>query len=340
MASSNAERQVSLTMLLLTASQPLTKARIRSLVDGYADLSDGAFNQSFERDKRALREMSLPIETTGVGEDEGYRIRPGDFQLAPVDLTPEEAAAVALAARSWRRAGMAASSQRALMKLRTIGVEPDAEALSSLFAPTEVSDTRPAATNGLVVLRDAIATRRRVTFGYGGRGTRRVEPWGLAMAHGQWYLFGSDLDRGGDVRRFKLARIQGAVRVEPTRGAYAEPDPAEVERISEEIAGARADDEALLAVRIGREGVLHRPLTPVEEDVPDGYRSWRVAYGYRRGFVGELAALGTDVVVLSPPELRTALVQHLTALLAAWGPAPSSTDPVPGTEGARRGDRL
>ena len=330
MAASNAERRVSLTMLLLSATQPLTKARIRGLVDGYAGLSDGAFNQAFERDKRALREMSLPIETTGVGEDEGYRIRPGDFQLEPVDLTPEEAAAVALAARSWRQAGMAASSQRALMKLRTIGADPGAEALASLFAPTDVADTRPEATRELVVLRDAIATRRRVTFDYADRGTRRVEPWGLAMAHGQWYLFGADLARGGDTRRFKLARIQGKVHAEPGRGAFAEPDGVEAERISAEIGSQRADDEALVAIRSGREAALHRPLTTTGEPAAEGYRAWRVGYGYRRTFVGELAALGTDVIVLAPDGLRTALIDHLSGMLE------SRPRPAPGGDHVER----
>lgn len=330
MASSNAERRVSLTMLLLTATRPLTKARIRRLVDGYAGLSDAAFNQSFERDKRALREMSLPIETTGSGEDEGYRIQPGDFQLPPVDLTPEEAAAVALAARSWRQVGMAAPSQRALVKLRSIGAAPDTEALGSLFAPVEVADTRPEATNGLAALQDAVATRRRVVFDYADRGTRRVEPWGLATAHGQWYLFGADLDRDHAVRRFKLARIRGRVRLETSRHSFGEPDPAEVERITADIARQRAEAEAVVALRIGRETALHRPLEPAEEPAPDGYRAWRVGYGHRDVMVGELAALGTDAVVLAPEELRAALVAHLSALL----------DPsVHTAQGGHRGDR-
>lgn len=317
MAPSNAERRVVLTMLLLGAPQPLTKARIRELVEGYAGLSEAAFNQSFERDKRALRvEMGLPIETSGVGEDEGYRIRLGEFALAPVDLTPEEAAAVALAARSWREAGMAASSQRALMKLRSIGVEPDTEALASLFTPSDVADTRPAATQGLAVLRDAITNRRRVSFDYADRGARRhVEPWGLAMAHGQWYLFGADLDRHG-TRKFKLARIRSTVKPGTANLAFPEPEPAAVRRLTEEVSAQRAADEAVVAVRTGREAALHRPLAEADEPAPPGYRAWRVAYAYRQGFIGELAMLGTDVVVLSPPALRTQLVEHLTALLA------------------------
>lgn len=316
MAPNNAERRVVLTMLLLGAPQPLTKARIRQLVDGYAGLSDAAFNQAFERDKRALRvEMGLPIETSGIGEDEGYRLTVGDFALAPVDLTAEEAAAVALAARTWREAGMAASSQRALMKLRSIGVEPDTEALASLFAPSDVADTRPAATRGLAVLRDAITNRRRVSFDYTGRGTRHVEPWGLAMAHGQWYLFGADLDRHA-TRRFKLARIRGTVKSGKANFAFPEPDPEAVRQLASEVSSQRTEDEAVVAVRVGREAALHRPLTVADALAPPGYRAWRVSYAYRQGFVGELAMLGTDVMVLSPPALRTQLVEHLTALLA------------------------
>ncbi|QGF24848.1 helix-turn-helix transcriptional regulator [Raineyella fluvialis] len=317
MAPSSAERRVGLTLLLLGAPQPLTKARIRSLVEGYADLSDAAFNQAFERDKRALRvELGLPIETSGAGEDEGYRIRLGDFALEPVDLAPEEAGAVALAARSWREAGMAASSQRALMKLRSIGVEPDTDALASLFTPSDVAETRPEATHGLAVLRDAVTNRRRVTFEYADRGVRHVEPWGLAMAHGQWYLFGADLDRAA-TRRFKLARIQGRVRSSTANFTFPEPDPEEVRRLSEQISSEHPADEAVLALRLGREGALHRPLTPADRQAPEGYRAWRVAYTYRKGFVGELAMLGTDVVVLTPPELASALVDHLTAMLRA-----------------------
>ncbi|MEA5154538.1 helix-turn-helix transcriptional regulator [Raineyella sp.] len=315
MAPSNAERRVVLTMLLLGAPQPLTKARIRALVEGYAGLSDAAFNQSFERDKRALRvEMGLPIETSGVGEEEGYRIRVGEFALAPVDLTPEEAAAVALAARSWREAGMAASSQRALMKLRSIGVEPDTEALATLFTPSDVAETRPEATRGLTVLRDAITNRRRVTFDYADRGTRHVEPWGLTMAHGQWYLFGADTDRRA-TRKFKLARIRGTVKAGASNFAFPEPDPDAVSRLAEEVSTVQARNEAVIAVRPGREAALHRELTPVDDPAPAGYRAWRVEYPYRKGFVGELAMLGTDVVVLSPPALRAELVDHLTALV-------------------------
>ncbi len=320
MAPSNAERRVVLTVLLLGAPQPLTKARIRELVEGYAGLSDAAFNQSFERDKKALRvEMALPIETSGVGEEEGYRIRVGEFALAPVDLDPEEAAAVALAARSWREAGMAASSQRALMKLRSIGVEPDTDALSTLFAPSDVADTRPEASRGLAVLRDAVTNRRRVTFDYADRGTRHVEPWGLTMTHGQWYLFGADVDRH-DTRKFKLSRIRGAVKAGVAYFAFPVPDPDAVRRLSDEVSTVQDLEEAVIAVRPGREGALHRELTPADDAAPAGYRAWRVEYRYRNGFVGELAMLGTDVVVLSPPALRSELVDHLDTMLAAAMP--------------------
>ena len=56
--------------------------------------------------------------------------------------------------------------------------------------------------------------RQPVTFEYrkveGEQGTRRVEPWGLAMWHGRWYLTAHDQDRDAE-RVFRLSRIVGPV---------------------------------------------------------------------------------------------------------------------------------
>ena len=325
MAAKNAERQISLIVLLLSASQPLNRARIRRLVDGYAGLSDAAFEQSFERDKRALREMNLPLEVSRTGDEEGYRIPRGEFALAPVDLTPAEAAAVALAGRSWRQAGMAASSQRALMKLRAIGADPDPGLMASLSAPAEVAETRPDASRELAVLRDAIAARRTVAFAYPdghsrdepARRTRHVEPWSVRLVHGQWYLIGADRDRHAS-RCFKLARIHGRVSAGARRGAFPEPDPAEVARRAADIPGRTADRTAVVALRLGRELALQRTLQPADDPpAPAGFRAWRVAYAYPEAFVGEVAALGADALVLDPPELRAQVIAHLSAIVEA-----------------------
>lgn len=341
MAARNSERWLNLTMLLLNAGQPLARRRIRALVPGYQDLTETSFQRTFERDKAALRDMGIPLETVAgpSPEDEGYRILVQDFRLAPVDLTAEEAAAVTLAARTWSEAGLGSASQLALIKLRALGVHADAGALAEFSAPAAVAETRAQHVRTLPALRDAIAARRAVSFDYGERGTRHLDPWGLAVSRGQWYVFGADHDRDMQVRRFKLARITGEVRTH--RGQpFDAPDPERVEAITADLDHRSADHRATLAIRPERLPALRHDWTPLEgPDGPrtsQGYHAISVAYGHRRGFVGELAALGTDVVVLDPPGLREELLAHLQAMLDA--PAASRT-PSEDAEEVPHGER-
>lgn len=337
MAAKNAERWLSLTMLLLHAEHPLTRARIRTLLPGYHDLGEAAFQRMFERDKAALRDMGLPLQTVpgDTAEEEGYLISPAEFPLEPVHLDAREAAAVTMAARLWHDAGLASSSQLALTKLHTLGVHADDSAMAELSVPREMAETRTRHLHLVPALRDAIAERRAVSFAYGDKGTRRLDPWGMAMSAGQWYVFGADHDRDLAVRRFKLTRITGPVRVRRTGAPFDPPDPEQVQAITDQIVNRSADAEALLAIRPERLPGLRHEWTSLEGPegpaMSHGRRVVRVSYGYRDGFIGDLAAFGTDVVVLGPEDLRADLIGHLTAMLEGSEQAGAPTaDPEAG----------
>ena len=82
----------------------------------------------FERDKTELRELGVPLETgrnSGFDTADGYRIARHDYELGEIDLEPDEAAAVALAARLWDTPGLAGAAHGAVLKLRAAGVEVD-----------------------------------------------------------------------------------------------------------------------------------------------------------------------------------------------------------------------
>ena len=80
MTTRKTERILNLTICLLVADRYLTKDRIREAVEGYHDLSDGAFERTFERDKDELRALGVPIEVGSFDvffdDEPGYRIRP------------------------------------------------------------------------------------------------------------------------------------------------------------------------------------------------------------------------------------------------------------------------
>ncbi len=125
---SKVERLMNLVIALLSTRAYLTAERIRANVAGYGDQSDEAFSRMFERDKSELRDLGIPLETGRVSAfepTEGYRIKPDAYALPDIDLTPDEAAAVAVATTLWESPERITATQSALLKLRAAGVDVD-----------------------------------------------------------------------------------------------------------------------------------------------------------------------------------------------------------------------
>jgi proteasome accessory factor B len=111
MTQHKSERIMNLAICLLMSRRYLEKTRIREIVEGYHDLSDAAFERTFERDKDELRTLGVPVETGSndafFPDEVGYRIRREDFELPAIDFTAAETAALGLAATVWESATQA-----------------------------------------------------------------------------------------------------------------------------------------------------------------------------------------------------------------------------------------
>ncbi|TFI32118.1 WYL domain-containing protein, partial [Micrococcus endophyticus] len=91
-----AERIISLLWLLLSAPHGLERDRIRRQVVGYEGLSDAAFEKLFQRDRRVLRAVGVPLETLEADsfEEEAqgvrHRVVRDAMLLRDLDLTVDE----------------------------------------------------------------------------------------------------------------------------------------------------------------------------------------------------------------------------------------------------------
>ena len=107
MGTSKVERLMNLVIALLSTHGYITAERIRRSVAGYTDSpSDEAFSRMFERDKNELRDLGIPLETGRVSSfdpTEGYRINRDAYALPDIELTADEAGAVAVATQLWSR---------------------------------------------------------------------------------------------------------------------------------------------------------------------------------------------------------------------------------------------
>lgn len=197
----------------------------------------GALAGRLKVDERTVRryvshliELDVPVRTIR-GRHGGYRLAAG-YRMPPLMLTDEEALAVLLGLIAARRLGLTTSSESAgesaAAKLRRVLPEPTARRLDALLETTDLTATlRPAIgadVSVLVLFAEAARDRCPVTMAYtsrdGRQTTRTLQPYGIVVHSGRWYVTGHDSFRD-QVRTFRLDRIV-LPRTLPTQ--FAVPD--------------------------------------------------------------------------------------------------------------------
>jgi predicted DNA-binding transcriptional regulator YafY len=310
------ERLLNLVICLLHTRRFLSVQEIREAVPGYDSGSEEAFRRMFERDKEELRDLGIPLETgsdVAAHDDEiGYRIARRDYELPPISLEPDEAAALGLAARLWQSAPLAGATGSALLKLRAAGVEA---AESSGALEPRVGSAEPAFEGCLAAVTDARALR----FSYRASGRpapeeRHVEPWGVVWWHGRWYVVGHDVARD-DVRVFRLSRIVGDAEPAGEAGTVKVPPDTDLRGLVARMAGEEPRATATARVRAGAAYALRREALATEPD-REGWDLVQLGYSDPERFAERVAGYGADVVVVEPREARDAVVRRLKALSA------------------------
>ncbi len=324
MPTSRAERLVNLVICLLSSRQYLPAERIRRIVPGYAEAaSDEAFSRMFERDKAELRDLGVPLETgrtPGFDAGEGYRIARRDYELPDIDLEPDEAAAVALAARLWDSPQLAGAAHGAVLKLRAAGVEVDPE--PSMVVEPRVRATEPA----LIPLISAVQEGQAVTFVHRRHpavlpAPRTLEPWGVVSWRGRWYVVGHDRDRSA-TRCFRVSRIVGPVRTLGPAGTVQRPAGIDLLKV---VAGSAGPPPVAHTARLwlssGRANGLRRYAKVLGSMTVDGVVGDVVTVDLPGHDVATrwIAGLGPDAVVLEPAELADAVRARLAAAAGAVG---------------------
>ena len=307
------ERLINLIAALLEAPRPLTAEEIRDRIAGYDQPNQEAFRRAFERDKEALRTMGIPLELrpTGImGSDiEGYIIPKDKYYLPELDLEPEELAALRIAAEAVVGGGNVAES--GLMKLSV-------DAPSAPWSgPRVVWGADVAAEQPLLgPLYEALVERKPVTFDYlsaaGDASTRTVEPYGLVHRSGHWYVVGRDSSRD-DVRSFKVSRIKRSLQA--GEGSFEIPDSFDAAAHLAGEAWEMGEAPRVTAVMRFSAAMRWWPEQNLSElkqsDGPDGTLDVEVPVSNIDAFVSYVIGFGDDVEVVTPPDVRTRVVEQV-----------------------------
>jgi proteasome accessory factor B len=312
MARARTERMLNLLFVLLNSRTPLTREQIRERVPGYGD-SNEAFERMFERDKAALRDLAIPVETKPVDlfHDDvlGYRIDRSDWLMPEISLTVEERTYLSLAASAWQSAQLSTAAKQAVSSV-------DArEQNSDLSVPVSLAKGRRHITEILT----AIANGKTVAFEYVGLSQselvkRTIDPWRALLHSGHWYLIGFDQEKG-EVRTFRTDRIVGDL-VE-TKNDVLEPMPKDFDLSSITTNWESSDKEPIIAtvlVRPGRAASLRVMATACE--VGSEWDELTIPYHHESQLLGLIASACDVTRVVSPKSLHDSVTRVVTTTLS------------------------
>ena len=318
------ERLFSLVLALLATDSGLTKDEILSTVQGYRQKftrsgDNSSLERQFERDKDDIRELGVPLETIDSPGDPGnnqnlrYRIPRGAYELpSDITFTSEETALLALASMVWREGSLSAESRRAVLKIRSLGGETAEPVLG--YAPRlRVRDV------AFDPLRTALEKHVIVRFAYLKPGeaearVRTVAPLALVQHQGRWHLFASEPDSGIN-KTFLLRRIVSGVDL--TKTTFDAPTADQTEKALAGLDEVWQAHVAVVEVEPGSDAATRLGKRRGSTTTDAG--TLELHYSDINIVADELAGYGPEVLVLSPPELRSAVISRLERTAADHG---------------------
>ena len=307
----SAERVLNLVALLTESAQPLTLENIANSMRGQYPEKHEACRTAFERDKKILREVGVPITSIVLsGSDAGktaYSINRSEYKLINFELTREEmnalqnAAAMVQIGTSW--------GKQAVQWLGGEIVDTESRVAARVDARAPV----------LPVLFAAIASLKATSFRYRNK-NRIVHPYGLLARNGFWYLIAFDTERATQVT-YRADRIEGEINVIEGQ-SFTRPenfklsdsfvrDPKEFTGSDNEVAVVRLDSRVAPAVirELGDEAIVAKRA--------DGSIDVEVSCGNRVAFRSWLYAMVDRAEVISPESIRQEIISDLVRMTGA-----------------------
>ncbi|MBJ3785422.1 helix-turn-helix transcriptional regulator [Devosia sediminis] len=282
------------------------------------------------RDVDALSAAGIPVYSV-QGSSGGYRLLDG-YKVRLNGLSSTEAEAIFLAGLTRQAAELGLGAAAASARAKLIAALPEAMrsgGMQSRFhfdAPAWFAEAE--ALDHLPVVADAVWNQRPIRMRYRGKTEdreRQVEPIGIVLKGGAWYLVAQS---GGAVRTFRVSKISAIAVLE---GRFDYPSTFKLEAY---WAQSTRDYEVRLhpnraEIRLSPRGLeLMDALLPpyirsgaVISEVADadGWRQVSLFVGSMTSAAAEILRFGTEAEVTGPPEFRAAMVDVVGKLAGIYG---------------------
>jgi proteasome accessory factor C len=329
-------RQLSLVAFLMAERRLLTARDVKSNVEGYSEMSDEAFARRFYSDRAELTALGVPLQSQRdefTGE-ELYTLRSENYFLDRLDLDDDELAALQTALYYLEGKFAYAEPLRLALQNLALGRSGFAEPPTQTAERVRVSapDYSPELAGRLAKLEQAISKQRTVKFGYWSPrrskpGERTLNPYGLRLDEGNWYVVGHDLDRKA-MRTFRVSRVRGDIRFATRRERdFRVPPDFDIEqhRIPRPWQIGESVGRARIAVTEDTAWWIERTLSDAGE-IEDGI--FETDYANVELLAGWVLRQNGRAVPLEPTELTDSVLAALAGLAEAHtGEAPEVAGP-------------
>lgn len=317
------ERLVNLALFFAGSRGPVTADEVRDAVFGYPPEQDEpAFLRMFERDKDDLRSMGFAIQSDAEGN---YQLDRAATYVSAIDFSPSDLAALRMAAAAIADDPSFPFGRELRFALAKLSSRLGA---AETPGPVRLADESPAEQgHAVAVLTGAAQNRKSVSFDYtnhaGEHSKREVEPYGLFLHDGRWYLVGRDRGHGG-LRTFAVYRMANLVpnTATPKTPDFDRPDDFDVATylgLPFQYGSDDAEFEAVLvfgetaawrarALASGR-GVLRKMDCDSVE--------WRVMARSPQRLLRFAIGNGPGISIAAPPELADLQRRLLSEVVAA-----------------------
>jgi predicted DNA-binding transcriptional regulator YafY len=312
-------------------SHPTTRVlAMLELLQARRQLSGAELAAGLGVDQRTVRRYALRLADLGIpvtaerGRYGGYRLLPG-YRLPPLMLTDDEAAAVVIGLLAAERLGHpVAGISTALAKIQRVLPATLSERVAALcqtldFTQHQRKPAVAADTGTVLTLATAASQHQRVRLRYRSHAEqdseRDLDPYGLVLHSGRWYVTGRD-GKSGELRTFRVDRVSEAllsgVSFDPPAGF----DP--VQHVTRSLAAVPYAHEI--------EVVLATTLANAQRRIPPTVATLAETEGgvlltgraeHLPGLAAMLAGLGWPFTVRRPAALRDE-VRALSDRLRDW----------------------
>ena len=293
----------------------------------------GVTTRTVRRYIATLQDMGIPVEPV-AGRTGGYWLRPG-FRLPPLMFSTEEAIGLSVAlltANATREEAMPEPVVRALAKIERVLPEALSNQINAIREVMRLPGARyprhdefPNPTV-LATLAQATLLHHSCWFRYGRpngeESARTVDPYGVVLLNGRWYLHAWCHLRKG-TRTFRIDRIR---RVDLLPEVFELPEDVDpVRAVSASLAMSRDNWEAQIVIHAPVERVRHwlESHFAVLEPLDDQRTLLTSGTDDLYWFAWKVLTMPFEMEIVNPPELRDAMRQMGERMIANSGVKPA-----------------